>query len=57
MVLRGRFNDLLRYLREIEDLPWSLSWERLVLHSTAYPQTEARLVLATLGMEEAWLGI
>ncbi|WJW75539.1 hypothetical protein QVG61_00160 [Thiohalobacter sp. IOR34] len=47
--MRGSYLATLRYLEQIEGLPWQLFWEDLDYRVIDYPQAEIRLRLYTIG--------
>ena len=49
MVVEGGYLDLLRYLRELEAMPWKFFWEKVIFQTTEHPLAETRLQLYTLG--------
>jgi len=51
MVVEGGYLDLLRYLQELEAMPWKFFWQKVNLQTTEYPRTETRLQLYTLGAQ------
>ena len=55
--LRGRYLDTLQYLEAVERLPWHIYWSRLELSSDEYPINDITLELATLSLDEEWIGV
>jgi len=55
--LRGEYFPALRYLKEIEALEWSLSWESLRYEVTSYPEAKITLKVGTLSSAEGWIGV
>jgi MSHA biogenesis protein MshJ len=55
--LRGSYLDCLRYLADVERLPWQIYWSRLELETAEYPINEIMLELATLSLDEEWIGV
>ncbi len=49
MVVEGGYLDLLRYLQELEAMPWKFFWQKVIFQTTEYPMAETRLQLYTLG--------
>jgi len=49
MAVRGGYLDVLKYLNNLENLPWKFFWQRVNFQSTEYPDAETRLQLYTLG--------
>lgn len=46
--MTGTFLDLLKYLDDVEALPWRLSWSGVELKTLAYPQVQLRGTLYTV---------
>lgn len=57
MVIDGSYLDVLRYLQNVEALPWKFYWQSLELETTEYPINRVRLRLNTLSMDKEWLGV
>jgi MSHA biogenesis protein MshJ len=55
--VRGSYSDLLRYVTELERLPWRMYWGRLQLAVDKYPVSTLTLTVYTLSMERTWLVI
>jgi MSHA biogenesis protein MshJ len=55
--LRGSYLDCLRYLEDVEQLPWHIYWSRLELETDEYPVNEIMIELATLSLDEEWIGV
>jgi MSHA biogenesis protein MshJ len=55
--VRGSYPDLLRYVTELEKLPWRMYWGRLQLAVDKYPVSTLTLTVYTLSMERTWLVI
>ncbi len=49
MVVKGGYLDVLKYLNNLENLPWKFFWQRVNFQSAEYPDAETRLQLYTLG--------
>lgn len=54
--LEGSYADCLRYLAEIERLPWRLYWQVLDIEAVKYPRNRVRLEVSTLSLNEEWIG-
>lgn len=54
--LEGSYADCLRYLAEIERLPWRLYWQVLDIETVDYPRNRVRLEVSTLSLNEEWIG-
>lgn len=57
IVVEGSYLDLLRYLAELESLPWKVFWAQAQLNAEAYPKTTLSLTLFTLSLDRKWLNI
>ncbi|TXF10851.1 hypothetical protein [Pelomicrobium methylotrophicum] len=55
--VRGSYLDLLRYVSELEKLPWRMYWGRAKLHVEEYPVSTLQLTVYTLSLDRAWLVI
>jgi MSHA biogenesis protein MshJ len=55
--LRGDYLEVLRYLEDVERLPWRIYWSRLELVIDAYPVNDVVLEVATLSFDEEWIGV
>ncbi|HUQ53207.1 MAG TPA: hypothetical protein VM692_13360 [Gammaproteobacteria bacterium] len=55
--LRGDYLDCLRYLEDVERLPWHIYWSRLELRTDEYPVNDIVIELATLSLDEEWIGV
>jgi MSHA biogenesis protein MshJ len=55
--LTGRYPDILRYLHALETLPWKVFWGEIRLEAQTYPVSRVTLVLYTLSLDEAWIGV
>jgi len=55
--LRGRYLDLLEYLRAIEAQPYRLYWQRMDLVVTEYPIATLKLTLYTLSPDSEWMKV
>lgn len=55
--VQGRYPDLLRYVAELERLPWRMYWARLQLAVDKYPVSTLTVTVYTLSMERTWLVI
>ncbi|MBI3775358.1 MAG: hypothetical protein HY273_07375 [Gammaproteobacteria bacterium] len=54
--LRGRYIDIVNYLRELETLPWKIYWGRFALNAEEYPNSRMTLVIYTLSLRPGWMG-
>jgi MSHA biogenesis protein MshJ len=55
--LRGNYLDCLRYLEDVERLPWHIYWSRLELSTDEYPMNDIMIEVATLSLDEEWIGV
>ena len=52
MVVEGGYLDLLRYLQELEAMPWKFFWQEVDFQTADYPRAETHLQLYTLGAQD-----
>lgn len=57
LTLRGDYLEVLRYLEDVERLPWRIYWSRLELSTDEYPVNDVVLEVATLSLDEEWIGV
>lgn len=55
--LRGRYFDVVEYLKAIETLPWKVFWGQVSLETDKYPISKMTLVVYTLSRHPGWVGI
>jgi MSHA biogenesis protein MshJ len=55
--LEGSYLDLLDYLETVEQLPWQIHWTKLRLEADEHPRNHITLELATLSLDEDWIGV
>jgi MSHA biogenesis protein MshJ len=55
--VRGRYTDIVSYLRALENLPWKVFWGQVTLVAEDYPKSRVRLVVYTLSLDPKWIGI
>jgi MSHA biogenesis protein MshJ len=55
--VRGRYTEIVGYLRTLENLPWKVFWGQVTLVAEDYPISRARLVVYTLSLNPKWIGI
>lgn len=55
--VRGRYTDIVGYLRTLENLPWKVFWGQVTLVAEDYPKSRVRLVVYTLSLNPKWIGI
>lgn len=56
MTFSGNYLTLLKYLKQLEDLPRTLIWEDVEISTDEYPQATVRLQVYTLSLKEGWIG-
>jgi len=57
LVIEGEYFAVLGYLRRLESLDWAFDWRALEIERTDYPTARTTLSLATLSLEEDWIGV
>lgn len=55
--VRGRYNDIVRYLRALESMPWKVFWGQVTLETEEYPLSRVTLVIYTLSLYQGWIGL
>jgi len=55
--LEGRYLDILKYLEQLEAMKWKVFWGKVALVSLEYPISRLSLVIYTLSLHEAWMGV
>ena len=55
MTLKGRYIDLVEYLRDVERMPERVYWDKVELSVQEYPTVTLKLTLYTVSMDRAWL--
>lgn len=53
----GGYLDTLRYLRELEALPWAFLWGSVVIKVEEYPNSAASVTVYTLSLDKNWIGV
>jgi len=53
----GGYLETLNFLHAIEALPWRIFWESLDYRVENYPTARVRLNIATLSLQEDWIGV
>jgi MSHA biogenesis protein MshJ len=54
---KGRYTDIVNYLRALESLPWKVFWGEISLQTEAYPFSTITLVVYTLSLQQGWIGV
>ena len=55
ITVEGGYLDLLRYLIQVEKLPWQMLWGKLRLRVVEYPTARLSVTVHTLSLDKAWL--
>lgn len=55
--LEGSYLEVLRYLEDIEALPWRLYWQGIEIDAGEYPRNRVRIDVSTLSFDEDWIGV
>lgn len=55
--VRGRYTDIVKYLRALESMPWKVFWGQVTLETEDYPLSRVTLVIYTLSVYQSWIGI
>lgn len=53
--IRGNYLDVLKYLKELEALPWKVFWGHIGLKVEQYPISHVSLEVYTLSTEQGWI--
>ncbi|MDJ0623051.1 MAG: type 4a pilus biogenesis protein PilO [Desulfocapsaceae bacterium] len=56
MKFSGDYMTLLAYLRQLEELPRTLVWEKVDIATDNYPEATVNLEVYTLSLKEGWIG-
>ncbi len=54
---RGRYHDIVSYLKTVEKLPWKVFWGEVSLETEKYPYSKLTLTAYTLSLQEGWIGV
>lgn len=54
--LKGRYFDIVAYLRALEQLPWKVFWGEVRLESEEHPFSRLTLQIYTLSTHRGWIG-
>lgn len=57
IAVRGRYAELVDYLRELENLPVRVFWGRIDLVAENWPDSVVRITLHTLSLERTWIAV
>jgi len=55
--VRGRYIDLVKYLRALEAMPWKVFWGQVTLEADDHAMSKLTLVIYTLSLHQGWIGI
>jgi len=53
----GRYLDVLKYIKKLEQLDWQLIWDSIELRSGDYPQIHVSIEISTLSDTRSWVGL
>jgi MSHA biogenesis protein MshJ len=54
---KGRYFDIVSYLKSLEGLPWKVYWGEVSLETDKYPISKVSLVIYTLSRYPGWIGV
>ena len=54
---KGRYFDIVNYLKSLEALPWKVYWGEVSLETDKYPVSKVSLVIYTLSRYPGWIGV
>jgi MSHA biogenesis protein MshJ len=54
---KGRYFDIVSYLKSLEGLPWKVYWGEVSLATDKYPVSTVSLVIYTLSRHPNWIGV
>jgi len=54
---KGRYFDIVSYLKSLEGLPWKVYWGEVSLEAGKYPVSKVTLVIYTLSRYPGWIGV
>lgn len=57
MEFRGSYLDTLKYLRELDRLPWQFYWDSIDLNVKHYPEAQVTITVHTLSLDKDWIGV
>lgn len=55
--LKGRYFDIVNYLKALEALQWKVFWGEVTLETQKYPVSRVSLVIYTLSRYPNWIGV
>jgi len=56
VTLKGRYADIVSYLKQLETTKWKVFWGQIQLSTEKHPVSELTLVMHTLSFEKGWIG-
>ena len=54
---QGGYQDIVKYIKGLEQLEWKLIWDRIHLQTEAYPKINVTIDISTLSESEQWVGL
>jgi len=57
LTVRGRYLDLLAYLKQIEALPVRLYWDKLEMTVLQPPTVTMHVTIYTISLDKAWIQV
>lgn len=55
ITLQGSYHDVLRYMAELESMPWQVYWGKARFEVDQHPNASLTLTLYTLSLDKKWL--
>ena len=55
--VNGGYRDIVAFLMNLEALPWQVLWDEVNVRTEEYPISSAKVVVYTLSMDQAWIGL
>jgi MSHA biogenesis protein MshJ len=57
MTFSGEYQDLLAYVKKVEELPFPIWWQEVQYKITNFPQAQIELTVYTLSEHLNWIGV
>ncbi len=57
ITIEGRYLDLLKYVSDLEKMPWRVLWSKAALNAEHYPDSQLKITVYTLSLDQTWLSI
>ena len=54
---QGRYQDVVKYIADMEQLDWKLIWDKVTLKTVEYPLIEVEIEVSTLSDVKQWVGL